>query len=402
MALRRASTLITAGLSGLLLLGSTATVAHAQAASTPSSKAPVSSINKKKAMSGADRAAIDAAANLFVANAPDESPGLWLAVWDPKKGYYEQAYGTSVLPGTAATVADHFRIGSITKTVFATAVLEQVSAGKLKLSDTVRSLDPSLAKRFPSIGRYTVAQLLSMRTQIPDYADAAVALQVADRHRRFTRDQLIALALAKGKPLQKVGGYSTTNYIILGEIMQEVTGKSPESLVNGVFAQAGMKHSGLDTTSKAMPAPAAAGYIGATYGKQFVTINPAVTSSTDVTPWTFDWGKEGGGAFSTIGDLATWGGTCLGNSLLPKSTVAKRLVFSGIDVGQYGRGIIKQGAWLSHEGQAIGYEANVACNPKTGAVAVWAVNSTQGSMFLDDVIGDAAYPDYNAAAHPAS
>ena len=402
MASRHARTLVTTGLSGLLLLGATATSAHAQPTSTASSTATVSSINKNKPMPAADRAAIDAAANLFVANAPDQSPGLWIAVWDPKKGYYEQAYGKAVVPGTAATVADHFRIGSITKTVFATAVLEQVSAGKLKLTDTVRSLDPALAQRFPRIGKYTVAQLLSMKTQIPDYADASVALQVADPQRKFTRDQLIALALSQGKPLPKAGGYSTTNYIILGEILKKVTGKTPESLVNGVFAQAGMKQSGLDTTSKAMPAPAAAGYVGATYGAQFETINPAVTSATDVSSWAFDWGKEGGGAYSTIGDLATWGGTCLGNSLLPKSTVAKRLVFSSIDVGTYGRGIIKQGNWLSHEGQAIGYEANVACNPKTGAVAVWAVNSTQGSMFLDDVIGDAAYPAYNAAAHPKS
>ena len=103
----------------------------------------------------------------------------------------------------------------------------------------------------------------------------------------------------------------------------------------------------LDTSSKAMPAPSAAGYVGATYESQFVTINPAVTSATDVSSWAFDWGKEGGG-------------TCLSNSLLPESTVAKRLDFSTIDVGKYGRGIIRQGNWCAHEGQAIGYEANVA------------------------------------------
>jgi len=371
--------------------------ATAQTPAATGARAQAATINKKKPMSAENRAAIDKAANLYVANAPDKSPGLWLAVWDPTRGYYEQAYGNAVLPGTRAAVADHFRIGSITKTVFATAVLQQVSAGRLRLSDSVRSLDPALAKRFPSIGQYTVAQLLSMRTQIPDYADAAVAIQVADPQHHFTRNQLIALALAKGKPLPKVGGYSTTNYIILGEIMRKLTGKTPESLVNGVFAQAGMTQSHLDTTSKAMPAPAAAGYIGATYGSQFVAINPAVTSETDVSSWAFDWGKEGGGAYSTIGDLATWGGTCLGDSLLPKSMVAARLVFSSIDVGRYGRGIIKQGDWLSHEGQAIGYEANVACNPKTGAVAVWAVNSTQGSMFLNEVLGEAAYPEYFAA-----
>jgi len=239
--------------------------------------------------------------------------------------------------------------------------------------------------------------LLSMRTQIPDYADPAVSLQVADPQRHFSRDDLIALGFADGKPQPKIGGYSTTNYIILGVILAKLTGKTPESLVNGVFRQAGMTQSKLPTTPGPLPAPAAHGYVGALYGPEWTKTNPNVAATTDVSTWTFDWGKEGGGAYSTIGDLATWGGTCLGNSLLPPSMVAKRLVFTTIDVGDYGRGIIRKGSWLRHSGQAIGYVANVACNPKTGAVAVWAVNSTSGGLMLDNVLGPVAYPDYYAA-----
>jgi D-alanyl-D-alanine carboxypeptidase len=78
-------------------------------------------------------------------------------VWVPKKGYYEQAYGKAALPNTSATVADHFRIGSITKTVFAAAVLQQVAAGTLKLTDTVVTLIPAFAKgeKLPAIGGYS-------------------------------------------------------------------------------------------------------------------------------------------------------------------------------------------------------------------------------------------------------
>lgn len=394
MTIRRPA-LIGVGLAGLLLICAGGGAAVAQPPATSASATAVSSIDKSRAMSAADRAAIDAAARGFLADSPDRSPGLWLAVWDPKKGYYEHAYGSAVLPSTGAGVADHFRIGSITKTVFATAVLQQVAAGRISLSDTVRGLDPALAKRYPSIGRYSIAELLSMKTRIPDYADAAVALQVADPQRGFTRDQLIALALAKGAPLPKAGGYSTTNYIILGLLMQKVTGRTPERLVNGVFAQAGMTQSRLGAGP--LPAPAAHGYVGAVYGEQFVAINPSVTAETDISSWAFGWGKEGGGSYSTIGDLATWGGTCLGNALLPKSMVAKRLVFSAINVGTYGRGVIREGSWLSHEGQAIGYEANVSCNPRTGAVTAWAVNSTQGSLFLNSVLGPVAFPEYDAA-----
>ena len=96
-------------------------------------------------MPPAETADIDTAANDFLTNSPDKSPGLWLAVWDPAKGYYEQAYGDAVADTTKATVADHSWIGSITKTVFATAVLQQVAAGKLALTDTVQALDAELA-----------------------------------------------------------------------------------------------------------------------------------------------------------------------------------------------------------------------------------------------------------------
>lgn len=384
-----------AALAGLLLTAPLSEAAFAQP--SPTATKPVSSIDKTKVMPAADRAAIDAVANDAVTNSLDEAPGLWLAVWDPAKGYYEQAYGSAILPNIPAVVGDHFRIGSITKTVFATAVLQQIAVGKLAFTDTVARLDPALAKKFPKIGKYTVAQLLSMKTQIPDYADTAVSTQVGDPQHHFTRDDLIALAFAHGKKLPAQGGYSTTNFIILGSIMQRLTGKTPESLVNGIFKQAGMTQSRVPVVSQPLPEPAAHGYVGALYSTQFASINPSVSATTDVSTWAFDWGKEGGGAYSTIGDLATWGGTCLGNSLLPKSMVAKRLVFSAIDAGNYGRGIIRQGDWLAHEGQAIGYEANVACDPKTGAVAVWAVNSTEGSLMLNDALGPVAYPEYYAA-----
>ena len=135
-----------------------------------------------------------------------------------------------------------------------------------------------------------------MKTQIPDYADPAVAIQVADPQHHFTRDDLIALGIDSGKPLTKKGGYSTTNYIILGVILQKLTGKTPESLVNGVFKQAGMTQSRLPIVSRPLPSPAAHGYVGAIYGTQFAPNNPSVTATTDVSSWAFDWGKEGGGA----------------------------------------------------------------------------------------------------------
>lgn len=351
-------------------------------------------IDRGQVMSAADRAAIDAAAAQYLTNSIDKAPGLWLAVWDPKKGYYEQAYGEASLDGAPATIKDHFLIGSITKTVFATAVLEQVAAGRLKLTDTVKQLDPALAKRYPIAAKKTVAQLLGMTSRIPDYADPAVGKMFANPQQTFTRDQAIALGIAEGKAIPAPGGYSTTNYLLLGKVMKTLTGKSPERLVNAVLRQAGMTSSKLMTGNVSIPAPRAHGYIGAVYGSQAAQVNPALSATTDVTDWTMEWGKEGGGAYSTIGDLATWGSTCLGTRLLPAKVAAERLKTTKIDAGNYGLGIIRQGDWLAHSGQAIGYEANVACDPSTGAVVAYAVNSTEGLFDLGSFLGDAAWPAY--------
>lgn len=385
-------------LTGALATGGVMAAAVAPAGGASAVQAKPVSIDRTQAMSTSDRAAIDAEAQAFLANSIDQTPGLWLAVWDPKRGYYEQAYGGASLDGARASTKDHFLIGSITKTVFATAVLKQVAAGTLKLTDTVKQLDPALAKRYPIAAKQTVAQLLGMTSRIPDYADPAVAKMFANPQQTFTRDQAIALGIAEGKPIPAPGGYSTTNYLLLGKLMKTVTGKTPELLVNAVFREAGMTSSRLKPGNIRLPAPRAHGYIGAAYGPQAAQANPILSGTTDATDWTFEWGKEGGGAYSTIGDLATWGSTCLGTTLLPSNVAAQRLKTTPIDAGNYGLGIIREGSWLAHSGQAIGYTANVACDPKTGAVVAYALNSTAGPFGLGEYVGPKAWPAYAAAS----
>lgn len=395
---------VVAGIAVTALAMSLATAASTQAtapigrtlsrASVATKPAP---IDRGKAMPAADRAAIDAEATAFLTNSIDHTPGLWLAVWDPRRGYYEQAYGEASLDGQPATVKDHFLIGSITKTVFATAVLEQVAAGRLQLTDTVKQLDPALARRYRIAARKTVAQLLGMTSRIPDYADPAVGKMFANPRQTFTRDEAIALGISDGKPIPAPGGYSTTNYLILGKLMKTLTGKTPERLVNGVLRQAGMPSSRLMSGNVQLPSPRAHGYIGEAYGSQAAQANTSLSATTDVTDWTMEWGKEGGGAYSTIGDLATWGGTCLGTTLLPAKIAAERLKTTKIDAGNYGLGIVREGTWLAHSGQAIGYTANVACNPKTGAVVAYALNSTAGTFDVGSYLGAKAWPDYVAA-----
>ncbi len=375
----------------MLLASCTSTPAPSQ-----SPVSPVSSIDKAQTMPQDAAAGIDKAAKAALKESPDKTPGLWVAVWDPKAGYYEAAYGDAVAATTKATTADHNWIGSITKTVFATAVLEQVAAGALALSDTVAQVDPDLAAKYPSIADITVGELLGMVSGIPDYADAVVAELVVDNTLTFTRDDLIKIGLAAGKQ-EAVGdaAYSTTNYIILGNMLATITGHSPEDLVNDVFAQAGMTQSMLPAQASPLPDPAAHGYMGTVEAASFKKLNSDITASTDVTDWSFDYGKEGGGAYSIIGDLATWGGTCLGQSLLPADMAETRLKTHTSDaIGEYGLGMqVFDNGWIGHSGQTVGWNADVECNTTTGAVIALMSNSTSGLVTASYEIKAAVFPE---------
>lgn len=366
------------------------------AASKPATAAPVE-LDQSRVVNAADARAIDKAAAAYLAESVDGNPGLWLAVWDPKRGYYEQAYGSAVSGGRKASTKDVMYVGSITKTALATAVLEEVAKGAISLGDTVGQLSPALAAKFPAIASISVRDLLGMTSGIPDYADAAVAQMLVNPQKRYSRDDLIALGLASGeqKPVG-TAAYSTTNYIILGELLQAVTGQSPERLVNAVLREAGLGQARLPSSDAKQPARITHGYVGRLLPTQLpdVAVPPP---ATDVTDWAFDWGREGGGAYATIGDLAQWGSTCLGNSLLPTQLVRQRLRTHTSNAGQYGLGIIRQGQWLAHSGQALGWTANVACNPKTGAVVAYATNSTNGTFDVPFKVGKVAFPAYAKA-----
>ena len=82
-------------------------------------------------------------------------------------------------------------------------------------------------------------------------------------HDRVDRDQLIDAGIGKGLKPAGTGGYSTTNYILLQEVAEEITGTSLQDLIaKRITGPLGMANSALppneDTT---LPEPAAHGYL---------------------------------------------------------------------------------------------------------------------------------------------
>jgi D-alanyl-D-alanine carboxypeptidase len=314
-------------------------------------------------------------------------------VWDPARGAYTAAYGRAdASTGRAASVDDHFRIGSISKTFTAAVILQLIDEGLLALDQTIAEADPDLAERFPVLAELTIEQLLRMQSGIPDYMnvpDAAVEALVNDPSTVFGADDLISFAVAGGIQPAGTGGYSTTNYIALQELAETVTGQSLAELIEQrPTGPLGMTDTALPPNEDTMlPDPGTHGYINEACIAELEADGAfGVEAGTDTTDWNASYGQGGGGMHSTIEDLGAWAASMSGTSFLSDDLAAQRLETADVGLGpfEYGLGIIKAGPSYGHEGEAIGWEAWAGHNPETGVTVVLATNgcSVGGDLLL--------------------
>ena len=131
-----------------------------------------------------------------------------------------------------------------------------MDAGKLALDATLADAAPGVAAKYPTVADRTIEQLLSMTGGIPDYTevpDGVIAGVAADPSRVWTADEMIASGLTQ--PLTAVGAnvYSSTGYLLLQEVAEEIAGTPLAQLIaDGVTGPLGLTHTVLppdtDTT----------------------------------------------------------------------------------------------------------------------------------------------------------
>jgi D-alanyl-D-alanine carboxypeptidase len=156
-------------------------------------------------------------------------PGLFAQVRAGGDIWRGAAGAADVTTGRAPKPSFQHRIGSITKTFVATTVLQLVGEGRL-------SLDAPIGDHLPEVvpgelgSQVTIRMLLNHTSGIADYDH--VLLGTADDivnlgKRTVTRQELLAIALAQpptGAP-GALWSYSNTGYIILGLLIERITGR---------------------------------------------------------------------------------------------------------------------------------------------------------------------------------
>jgi D-alanyl-D-alanine carboxypeptidase len=316
--------------------------------------------------------------------------GVQVRIHD-ERGDWTGSAGKRTLSGGTVPTDGRFRAGSITKTFVSTVMLQLVGEGRV-------TLDKPVADYLPRYGfdpRITVRMLLRHESGLFNYTgepnpdgtiEPGVPLFgedfVANRYRTVTPDELIAVSLAK--PLRFAPGtdwrYSNTNYIVAGQLIKQVTGRSWDVQVRDrILRPLGLRDTVLPGEWVGLPNPHAHGYYAYHDGDRL-----KVVGATRQNP---SWAGSAGEVISTTRDLdrfinAMMGGRLLPPDLLAQMTTSSRFAAYGLGLELLDPGPTCGGVHFGHTGGIHGYQSFMFATPdRTQRLEV---SLTTGTADLED------------------
>ncbi|MET8977753.1 serine hydrolase domain-containing protein [Streptomyces sp. NPDC004539] len=221
--------------------------------------------------------------------------------------------------GTGISRDDRFRAGSVTKTFVATVVLQLAAEHRLSLSAPVERYLPGLVRGAGNDGRaLTLRSLLTHTSGLYDFT--------RDTGGTVPLTALEAVRLALTHPPADRGryAYSNTNYVLLGLVVDRVTGHSyaaeAERRIIAPLRLAGTSFPGSLT---ALPSPHGRAY--ASDGSDVTDLDPRVAGAS-------------GELVTTLADLDRFYSALLGGALLPPRLLREMLDTRAAH-GSYGMGL---------------------------------------------------------------
>ena len=311
---------------------------------------------------------IDGVVQPFISS--QKIPAAGVAVVRDGKVVVAKGYGAADLDaGTPVTENTGFQIASVTKQFTAAGIMLLVEQGKLKLDD---QLSKFLSDVPPTWKVVTIRQLLNQISGIPNYT--AGGKLVNDKV--YTGSEI--LGLVRDLPVDFEPGtkwaYSNTNYFLLGQVIEKVSGKSyPEFMRARVFKPLGMTSTVVNTSGLQLQ-NAAVGYSHPKGKWQKAKLDdPSQPFAA-------------GAIVSTAADMAKWALAVNEGSLLKKSSWDEAFATGKLTDGKptgYGFGwrLGKIGAvdYLGHSGGISGFSSYHLRFPAEKLSVVVLVNTTSGA-----------------------
>jgi len=245
------------------------------------------------------------------------APGAAVLVSRAGQVILKKSYGLADTGSQVAVTSDTvFRLASVTKAFTGTAILMLAEQGKLDLEAPVAKYLPA----YPAPGRgIAVWRLLSHTSGVANYLDRPDSMQWA--RNEYTVEQLIDSF--KDRPASFAPGeknvYSNSNYILLGAIIEKVSGVAyGEFLKRRIFDPLGMKSTFCEGSLAGVPRLAAA------YEPAGIAAGePDWTRLVVARPYTMTALYAAGGCLSSLEDLARFNDALLKGKLLSREILAR-------------------------------------------------------------------------------
>ncbi|HDR7447694.1 TPA: beta-lactamase family protein [Bacillus toyonensis] len=251
-----------------------------------------------------------------------------------------------------------FRIGSVTKTFIATVLLQLSGENRLNLDDSIEKWLPGVIQGNGYDGnQITIRQILNHTSGIADYMNSK-DFDIMDTKKSYTAEEFVKMGISLPPEFAPGKGwsYSNTGYVLLGILIEKVTGNSyAEEIENRIIEPLDLSNTFLPGNSSVIPGTKhARGYIqldGASELKDVTYINP---------------GSSDGDMISTADDLNKFFSYLLSGKLLKEQQLNQMLTTVPTDregTG-YGLGIVEfklpngVSVW-GHRGSVLGFSTFV-------------------------------------------
>lgn len=286
-------------------------VAMASTALAPASQSAASAVDDRGLQAKLDRLTRD-----------DGLPGAVAVVSGPT-GSRELRSGVADIQSRRPMPRDgHFRSASNVKSMVSTVVLQLVGEGRISLDAPVVTYLPGVVP--PKAGderKITIRHLLQHTSGLYNFEADIPGQEDYQPYKHYSRAQFLDIGFAHGPTFEPPGtgwAYSNTGYVLLGMVIEKVTGLSwQEAIQRRVFARAGMRQSYFPAAYEyGLRAPHPRGYIKLKVAEDTFRL-------ADVTDQDGSQSDANGAGVSTPGDLTRFYSALLGGRLLRPDLLAE-------------------------------------------------------------------------------
>ncbi|GAB3266990.1 serine hydrolase domain-containing protein [Kineosporia babensis] len=249
---------------------------------------------------------------------------------------------------------DQYEAGSQTKTFVAVLVLQMVAEKKVALDAPIERYLPGTV---PNGKNITVRMLLQHTSGLFNYTnDSDFAVRaLGEPTKPIPVEEILETAFSHPADFAPGTGwsYSNTGYVVLGELLQEVTGKPVGELLQQRIA----KPLRLRDTYLADPF---AKNTGPGFAHAYISdLSTDPATYIDTADWSLSWAGSAGALVSTSRDLSTFYSALLSGKFLPKAQLKQMRTTVDVSEGMgYGLGVYSLetpcGTIWGHDGATFG------------------------------------------------